>query len=626
MCGISGFISLKNTISPSQLKNATGLMKHRGPDAEGFYFSPDEKVGLGHRRLSILDLSMNANQPMVSADGRYIIVYNGEIYNFRDLKSQLKDKGASLKTTSDTEVILELFAETGVDCFKDLNGMFSMAIFDTQKNILTLCRDHSGIKPLLIYVNDDELIFSSELKVIRSIKKNALSINKGAIPLFLHLGYIPHPFTIYNDAEKFPVAHYAQLEVNAENFRNLHSHFKPFWNLEKSIKKESLTNESETKKILTDLLFDSVEKQLVSDVPIGTFLSGGIDSSLVTAIASRVQPQKINTFNIAIGEGRFNESKYALEVAKHLNTEHYQFNVAEEQVIELIDSILNVYDEPYADSSALPTRMVSRLARQYVTVTLSGDGGDELFMGYGMYVWAKRLSQAWVGPIHRALYTASQFMNDKYQRAGNLFDYRSQTNIKSHIFSQEQYFFKENELSRLLITEKFDFTNLNTERKSERRLAKEEQQAIWDFNYYLPDDLLVKVDRASMFYSLETRVPLLDYRIIEFAFNLHPDLRMNEKGMKYLLKQILYEMVPKSIFERTKQGFSLPLNKWLKGELKWWLDKYTSKEIIEKHNIVHYPIVEHLRKQYLNGMDRFFNRLWALIILHWWLEENDTLL
>ncbi|HVZ95736.1 MAG TPA: asparagine synthase (glutamine-hydrolyzing) [Chitinophagaceae bacterium] len=573
MCGISGFICLQNTITPAQLKEATHLMAHRGPDAEGFYFSQDEKVGLGHRRLSILDLSANANQPMISGDGRYVIVFNGEIYNFNELKLQLNDKGTSLKTTSDTEVILQLFAQRGVDCFRELNGMFALAIYDTKKNIVTICRDHAGIKPLFIYCNGTELVFSSELKAIRAIKKHELSINKNSIPYFLHLGYIPHPLTIYNDTDKFPAAHYMQIDINSKNFRNVHSHFKPFWNLEACIGKEPLRNEAEAKKKLTGLLFDSVEKQLISDVPIGTFLSGGVDSSLVTAIASRVKHQKIKTFNIAIGEGRFNESKYASQVAKYLNTEHYQFNVAEAQVIELIGSILNVYDEPYADSSALPTRMVSRLARQYVTVTLTGDGGDELFMGYGMYAWAKRLSQAWVKPARHGLYTASLLMNDKYKRAGNLFDYRSKANIKSHIFSQEQYFFKEKELDKLLVTEKYDFGSLNAEEKIDRILTAEELQTLWDFNYYLPDDLLVKVDRASMFSSLEARVPLLDYRIIEFAFNLHRDLRMNDKITKYLLKQILFGMVPKDIFERPKQGFSLPLNKWLKGELKWWLEE-----------------------------------------------------
>ena len=625
MCGISGFISLKNTLRPAQLKSATDLMLHRGPDAGGFYFTEDEKLGLGHRRLSILDLSAGANQPMMSRDGRYVLVFNGEIYNFNELKLQLADRGASLRTTSDTEVILELFAQKGTHCLRELNGMFALAIYDTEKKMLTLCRDHAGIKPLFIYYNEDELVFASELKVIRAIKKEALRLDRRAIPYFLHLGYIPHPLTIFASTEKFPAAHFVQLDLRAASFRDLPAQFRRFWDLETGLTAETLRDETAARKTLTGLLFDSVEKQLVSDVPIGTFLSGGVDSSLVTAIASRVAPRRIKTFNIAIGEGRFNESKYASRVAGHLNTDHHQFNVAEKQVIELIDSILHVYDEPYGDSSALLTRMVSRLARQYVTVALTGDGGDELFMGYGMYVWARRLAQPWVEPLRHGLYAASRLMNDKYRRAGNLFDYPGRAHLKSHIFSQEQYFFKERELRRLLVREPFDFGPLNAGETAARELAGEESQALWDFRYYLPDDLLVKVDRASMAYSLEARVPLLDYRIIEFAYNLDSDLRMKGKETKYLLKKILYEFVPQDIFERPKQGFSLPLNKWLKGELKWWLDKYTSREIVEKHNVVNYHLVDQIRQQYLKGMDRLFNRLWVIIILHWWLEVNEPI-
>ncbi len=622
MCGIAGYISLTKNIKLNQLKKATGLMQHRGPDAEGFYFTEDENLGLSHRRLSILDLSESANQPMFSNDGRYAIVFNGEVYNFKELKLQLKDKGASLKTTSDTEVIVELFAEQGTDCFAQLNGMFSLAIYDTEKNRITLCRDHAGIKPLFIYFDETDFIFASELKVIRSIKGNQLTVNKNVIPYFLHLGYIPHPFTIYNNVEKFPAAHYLQMDINSSNFKNIHSAIIPFWNLESRIEKKSVCNENEAKKILTGLLFDSVEKQLVSDVPIGTFLSGGIDSSLITAIASKVSSQKINSFNIAIGNGRFNESKYALQVAKYLNTEHHEFNVAEQQVLELIESIPNVYDEPFADSSALPTRMVSRLAKKYVTVALSGDGGDELFMGYGMYTWAKRLSNKWLKPMKHGLFAASKLMNDKYQRAGNLFDYSNQ-NIKSHIFSQEQYFFKENELYDILINNDFDFERLNTMEVSSKRLSSEENQSVWDFNYYLPDDLLVKVDRASMYYSLEARVPLLDYRIIEFAYSLHREFKIKDGVMKYLLKETLYDFIPKEIFNRPKQGFSLPLHKWLKGDLKYLLDKYVCKEMIEQHNILKYEAVQKIKNQYLKGHDYLYNRLWAIIILHWWLHENN---
>src|SRR6185312_12492987 len=461
MCGITGYISLNNSIPSHQLKKATDLLQHRGPDAEGFYFSEDNKVGLGHRRLSILDLSSSADQPMFSSDGRYVMVYNGEVYNYKELTYKLKDKGASLKTTSDTEVILELFAEQVVQCFKELNGMFAFAIYDIQKHILTIARDHAGIKPLFIYFDEADFIFASELKAVQSVKQSQLGINKKAIPYFLHLGFIPHPLTIYNNTEKFPAAHFLQIDVNSQSFSTLNSSITSFWKLESKIEMNSINDKKTAKQKLTGLLFDSVEKQLISDVPLGTFLSGGVDSSLVTAIASKVNTQKINSFSIAIDDGRFNESKYALKVATHLQTQHYEFSVKEKEVLELIDTLIPLYDEPFADSSALPTMMVSRLAKKYVTVALSGDGGDELFMGYGMHAWAKRLSEKWVLPARSSLSAASKIMNSKYRRAGNLFDYDDKKNIRTHIFSQEQYFFKEKELEDILVKEKFDFEKIN---------------------------------------------------------------------------------------------------------------------------------------------------------------------
>ena len=624
MCGITGYISLDNTINAHELAKATDVLQHRGPDARGCYFSEDGKVGLGHRRLAILDLSTSANQPMLSADGRYVIVFNGEVYNFKELKQKLRDKGASLKTTSDTEVILQSFAEQGVHCFKDFNGMFSLAIYDLQKNMLTLCRDHAGIKPLFIYANETEFVFSSELKSIQVIKGKHLTIDKTAVPYFLHLGYIPHPLTIFNGVEKFPAAHYLQIAVGRDKLDTISANIISFWDAGKHINAEPLRDENAAKKILTSLLNDAVEKQLISDVPIGTFLSGGIDSSLVTALACKVSTRKVNTFSLAIDDGKFNESQYAALVAQHLQTCHHEFRVKEKDVLGLIGNLLPVYDEPFADSSALPTMMVSRLAREHVTVTLSGDGGDELFMGYGMYAWAKRLSEKWVPFSRRSLFALSRLMNDRYRRAGNLFAYNNRDHLKSHIFSQEQYFFREQELHEMLVDDSFDFGKLNSRSQVKRTLKDEEEQSLWDFNYYLKDDLLVKVDRAAMHYSLETRVPLLDYRIIEFAFNLDTSLKIKDNTMKYLLKQVLYDYLPPKIFDRPKWGFAIPLKKWLKTDLRYLLEKYTARDIIERHNLLHYKQVGKIKDRYLRGSDHLFNRLWVIVVLHWWLEENKS--
>lgn len=618
MCGIAGYISLNNNFTQQQLKDAAAVMQHRGPDADGFYFSDNNTVGLAHRRLSILDLSTAANQPMWSADGRYCIVFNGEVYNFYDLKQQLKDKGASLKTTSDTEVILELFAQKGPSCFSTMNGMFAFAIYDKKENKVILCRDHVGIKPLFYYADENNFVFASELKVIRSVIGDKLSVNSEAIPYFLHLGFIPEPLTIYNSTYKFPAAHYAEIDLNKSSIAVSP---KPFWHLAEKISADTVINESGAKKQLTDLLYDAVKKQLISDVPIGTFLSGGIDSSLVTAIASKVNgSDRIKTFSIAIDEGKYNESKFARQVAAHLQTDHHEFAVQEKEVMELVDRLIPAYDEPFADSSAFPTMMVSRLARKHVTVALSGDGGDELFHGYGMYQWATRLNKPFTAVAKGPLYAASKLMGSKYQRAGNLYDYNK--NITTHIFSQEQYYFKENELAALLVNKHFDFTSINEQQKLQRNLSAAERQSFWDFNHYLKDDLLVKVDRASMQYSLESRVPLLDYRLVEFAYNLSPALKIKEGTMKYLLKEVLYDHVPKEIFDRPKWGFAIPLGKWLQTDLKYLLDTYTSPDVIEKYNVVNTEAVKKLKREYQNGKDYLYNRLWLIIVLHWWLEEN----
>jgi asparagine synthase (glutamine-hydrolysing) len=297
--------------------------------------------------------------------------------------------------------------------------------------------------------------------------------------------------------------------------------------------------------------------------------------------------------------------------------------VKEKEIIELADKIITAYDEPFADSSAFPTMMVSRLARKHVTVALSGDGGDELFHGYGMYKWAQRLSNPIASVFREPIYQASKIMNSRYQRIGQLFNIANPSHLTSHIFSQEQYYFKEQELQEILLEPAFNFDDLNQPAESSRKLTATEKQSWWDFDHYLKDDLLVKVDRASMQYSLESRVPLLDYRVIEFSANLDSSLKIKNGTMKYLLKELLYDYVPKELFDRPKWGFSIPLAKWLKSDLKYLVDRYTSKEIIEKHGILNPDSVNKLKNKYFAGTDYLYNRLWTILILHWWLEENN---
>ena len=341
-------------------------------------------------------------------------------------------------------------------------------------------------------------------------------------------------------------------------------------------------------------------------------------------MAVKVAGQKVKTFSIAVTDGKVNEAPYAAAVARHLQTEHHELPITQREMLEMVPGFLNVYDEPFCDSSAFPTLLVSKLARQNVTVTLSGDGGDELFWGYNSYRWAKRLQNPFLKWASPAIYTGSKAFSSRYKRVGMLFEKHAPTHFNSHLFSQDQYFFSEKELKKILIDATVDFSQINYDFKG-RKLDIREQVSFWDIENYLKDDLLVKVDRASMKYSLETRVPLLDYRVVEFALNLSPELKINKDGtMKYLLKQVLYDYVPKRLLDRPKWGFSIPLVKWLKTDLKWLIDKYCSKQIIEDAAIVKYEEVEKIVNLYHRGNnDYLYNRIWAIIVLHWFLHEYN---
>lgn len=611
MCGIFGIITKNNELSQETVKKCTDLLMHRGPDNGNVYLAEHKKLALGHRRLSIIDLSEQAHQPFWSQCGRYVIVYNGEIYNFQQLAKTLQKP---LKTHSDTEVLLEGFIQHGVDFFAKLNGMFAFAIYDTQQDVLILARDRTGIKPLFYYLDDQDFIFASEIKAI-TVAKPDTPFRKELLPYFLHLGYLPQPYTIYQNVFKFPTGNYAVV-------KNRQVSFHAYWKIEQEISNKLITNEQDAIDRLDTLLHRSVQSQLISDVPLGVFLSGGIDSSTVAVFAAKNSEKPIKTFSIAFTEADFNESKYAEEVAKHIRAEHHTLTFTKQDILDLFERYHTAYDEPCADSSLLPTMMVSKLARKYVTVALSGDGGDELFMGYGAYQWAKRLQKPWLKLTRPVLSRVSSLGKDKHKRIGRLLRYQNKQHLKSHIFSQEQYFFSELELKKLLIHPRFDFSEINTDIFSyERALNSIEQQSLFDFQYYLRDDLLVKIDRASMQFSLETRVPLLDNEIIRFAWNIPTALKIKAGQNKYILRQVLYRYLPKSIFERPKWGFSVPIREWLTTDLKPWIDTYLSKSMIEKQGIIRYEVAQYWVKRFLKGEKTVFNKVWVMIALHQWLEK-----
>lgn len=629
MCGISGFYSRQNFFSEDDLKKMTEVLAHRGPDAEG-YFS-DDVVGLGHKRLSILDLSVAANQPMLSHNGRYMMVYNGEIYNFQEISNEIKmnaspNENILFGTSSDSEAILEAFSNYGPAFVEKLNGMFAIVIYDKLTKELFLFRDRIGIKPLYYYWDGKNFAFASELKSLALLKQIPHELNKGAIRSFLHLGYVPTPASIYKAVSKLDAGCYMKVsENNMQTYR--------YWNIPSKLQTNVLDDKRMAMVKLSDLLISSVQYQLKSDVPFGIFLSGGIDSSLVTAHAVELSSVKVNTFSIGFEESRFDESQYARKVANYLGTSHHEFIVSYKDAIPLVDKMISIYDEPFADSSAIPTMLVSKLAKQHVTVVLSGEGGDELFFGYGFYKWAKRLNHPLVKMFHKPIgYALDKIPDNRYKRGATLFNYSDFKNIRSHIFSQEQYYFSEDELSSILTDDyNRDDTGINhinstllaspIQHKT-RSINAMERQAIFDIYYYLKDDLLTKVDRASMQYAVETRVPYLDHRIVEFSLNLSPRLKYNNGITKYILKQILYQYVPKHFFDRKKQGFSIPMNLWLTKELRYLIDDYLNKNIIERYGIVNYGEVEKLKVDFFAGKNYLYNRLWLLIVLHKWLSQS----
>ncbi len=627
MCGIAGFFQLQTNDPEDRLKLMGKAIAHRGPDAEGFFV--EGAVGFVHRRLSIIDLSSAANQPMLSQCGRYVMVYNGEVYNFKEIQTEIeKEKGLRLRTKSDSEIVLEAFALWGRNCVKRFNGMFAIAVFDKQTGALSLMRDRLGIKPLFIFQHKDTIAFASEIKALRAVPEIADHLERDDIAhaAFFHLGYIPQPMTAWKQIGKFPAGHTAvfdgkQWEINA------------FWNAADCLKKEVLTDEEEAFNTLKSLLVSSVRMRLVSDVPFGTFLSGGIDSSLVTAIAQSVHNAPLNTFSIGFDVATHDESRYARAVAEQLRTNHHEFMVTEKEALELVPELNEIYDEPYADSSAIPTLMVSKLAKTQVTMTLSGDGGDELFMGYGAYQWAERLHQPMWKMLHSTVGCLMKYGNSRQQRIGAMLRYPT-GDLSSHIFSQEQYLFSATELHQLLNPSVISAQTLPplspescslfsvtsspfTKISLPRPLLPSEQQAFHDLTHYLKDDLLVKVDRASMHYALESRVPLLDYRIVEFALNLHPSLKFNNGISKVLLKKVLYSYLPESLFARPKRGFAVPLSTWMKGPLKpWVLDSLTPSRI-QSRGLVRPAEVERLLKKYFNGgPDYLYNRVWTLVVAH----------
>ncbi len=633
MCGLAGFFSTEHLFDRGNLEAMTASLYHRGPDSHGFFMQ--DSVGLGSRRLSIIDFSERANQPMHSANGRYVAIYNGMVYNFGEIGAGLlQTEGRNAPNTScDTEIVLEAFVKYGPDFVQLLNGMFAIAIYDKVLDELHIFRDRLGIKPLYYYWDGKNFAFASELKALRTVPQIPKTINKKVIRDFLHFGYIPTPYSIYEGIFKMNSGTRIKIsKAGLEEFK--------YWDIRNTIKANTVSDSEEALVKLSDLLISSIQYQLKSDVPYGIFLSGGIDSSLIAAKAAEMSNVKPNTFTIGFSDNISNEISHAKEVAKTLGTKHQEFIVSVNDAVNLIEPIFDVFDEPFADSSAIPTLLISKLAKEYVGVALTGEGGDELFLGYGSYRWAQRLDSIFFKTFRRPMAFVLSKMSSRYQRISQLLSYPPNTSLCSHIFSQEQYWFSEVELNSLLLADYkkentltenmpvsfLDLYRENTGKENDvagRTLNAMEKQALFDLQFYLQDDLLTKTDRCGMHYSLEARVPFLDHRVVEYALNISPDLKFRNDSPKYILNQILFKHLPEELFNRPKEGFDVPLVKWLRKELKYLIHENLDEAILKKYGVVEPREVKNLIAKFENGADYLYNRIWLLIILHKWFRKFE---
>ena len=618
MCGISGFLTKK--YNSEHLQKMTDALSHRGPDAEGIYFDENTGVGLGHRRLSILDLSANANQPYHSICGRYVMVFNGEVYNFKSIAKELnKENGFEPKTTSDTEIVIEAYAYWGDSFVEKFNGMFAIAIWDTQDKQLTLFRDRIGIKPLFYYWKDGVFSFASETKALLSlpIKK---SINKEALKDYLFLEYIPSDLSIINDINKLEQGCKLTLSLEGE------LHIEKWYDLLKKIKKEKEELSIEEYQLEFDkLLTSSVELRSISDVPIGAFLSGGTDSSIICAKFQEISNRPINTFTIGFDVESFDESEYAEKVAKELGSNHTLSRVTSKTSLSIIEDIVSSYDEPFAAPSTIPSLLVCNKASSLSTVALSGDGGDELFMGYGYYNWFKRAQKiSKLGKLSReGIEKLSKIGSNRIQRIGRVLNYPSSERFWIHVWSQQQDMFTENEISTLL-SEDYKHTSLvNTWQEIDNLpLSSEEKISLFDLKSYLPQNLLYKMDIASMHSSIELRVPLLDHRLVEFAINLPSSLKIKNGEKKYLMKKFLEKYLPNEQIYRKKWGFPAPIEYWLQTDLSYLIDKYLHQEIIKKQDIFNCKFVKSLLNEFTKGQTYHYKRIWALIVFQMWYNKH----
>ncbi|MFN3599566.1 MAG: asparagine synthase (glutamine-hydrolyzing) [Aquificaceae bacterium] len=630
MCGIVGFIDFSKRTGEGILRRMTDALSHRGPDQSGYSFYETEhaSIGLGHRRLSILDLSSLARQPMAFEDLE--IVYNGEVYNFRDIRKDLEKEGYKFTSNSDTEVVLKAFHRWGISAVQRFRGMFAFAIYDKKDQKLILCRDRLGVKPLYWYYKDGLFMFASELKAFHQNPNFERNLSLKALSLYLQYGYITSPYSIFENTYKLKPGHFLILDKKGDVEEIT------YWKVEDYFTdKIQKTSEEELAEELEEILKDSFKLRLISDVPVGVFLSGGIDSSTVTALLQKELSKPLKTFTIGFYEKDYNEANYAKEIAKCLGTEHMELYCTPKEAFEIIPKLSEIYDEPFGDSSAIPTYLVSKFARNHVKVALSADGGDEQFCGYTHYRRVKRFKTLINNIPRKALYhVLSKISPDKAMQVYNLFKplLPKWTNFR------DKYIKLLNVLKAKDISDLYDLSNkyllpeevkesgLNTIIEKQLSLRNNHQSLLdymmlYDLKTYLIDDILVKVDRASMSVSLEAREPFLDHRIVEFTSRLPAEVKYKKGVSKYILRKVLYRYVPRNLIDRPKMGFGVPIYEWFKKDLKDMYLEYLEEQRIKRAGIFNHQYVKTLLDGYFNNKGVNHNKLWLLFVFELWRER-----
>ncbi len=631
MCGISGFADYNKKTGRDILEKMNRIMAHRGPDGEGYglYENSLASLGLGHRRLSIIDLTEGGRQPQ--SFQLLHITYNGEIYNYAEIKKQLEDKGHRFNSNSDTEVILHAYTEWGSASLQKFIGMFAFVIYDEAKQQLFACRDRAGVKPLFYYWKNGLFLFGSELKALMQHPGYEKNIDLDATAAYMQYGYVPTPHCIFKDTYKLKPGHFLVLNILTQTIQT-----QQYWNVYDAYNKPKLKIDlpeaiTETEKLLTN----AFQYRMVSDVPVGVFLSGGYDSSCVTALLQKNNTEKIKTFTIGVPDAGLNEAPFAKNIAAQLGTDHTEYYCTQKEALEIVPQLPFFYDEPFADSSAIPTSLVSKIAREKVTVALSADAGDEIFAGYNRYDYVIKYGNR-IKNIPGFIRKATAVMMDiipaasipvlnkkylfhsRYEKLKTLFKNPSDQNILLSLTQQMNEkdivdLFKK-PVSKIITA--FDSTELDPSDNS----ALEYMMAM-DYQTYLPDDILQKVDRAGMSVSLEGRDPFLDHRVIEWAAQLPLAYKYNKGNKKFIIKQIVHKYIPATMMDRPKMGFGIPIANWLQNDLKPFVDQYFDENFIARQNIFNNNEIQRIRKSFYEGKIERAEKVWYLLMFQMWYDK-----